>query len=201
MMLMVAQQLPSDLVMYIFHLIWSEVERMSSSSLPYGLMLTNFLIEAGVQIQPDEPRLWQSELINEKTAQQSLIHARPRHVRRAQPRNPAPKVRESVDAGKTSVAGSPTQSPWLDELQQSVTEAVRLALTPIEARLTQLAHIVKRTVRAHDLQVVITRIDSVSTAIAEMEEDITTTLETIIQRPDPATWELILFMFIYLFFI
>lgn len=64
MTLMVTHLLSFHLPLYLFLLIRMEVQATMSSGLPYGVMLTRFLMGTGVPVLGDEPILRQLHLIN-----------------------------------------------------------------------------------------------------------------------------------------
>lgn len=74
-MLMVARQEPLNLPLFMFQTVQTEAKSTTSYALPHRLMLTWFMIDAGVQLRADEPTIKLLEPIDTVTTRRSFGHA------------------------------------------------------------------------------------------------------------------------------
>ena len=153
-MIRVARGIPIDLVGYIFERIRSEARFITIDILPFGILITRFLLHAGVVSEPAERSRFPMAPINSTTLSRSTGHSR-FHFRGAVPDRA--EIQRDGQPGDTGVSAGETST-------QPETSRTYIR--------EELADILRAEIGVHTSAV----IDAVHTAMSELRTEIMATV-------------------------
>lgn len=152
-MLHVARQMPVDLPRLIFQAIRAEAVAYTTTGLPYGLLLTQFLHAQMVPEGPQESKGYQLNAICKNTLSRSFAQlrhqagqgARHRAQGGARDRQAFQEPLSVPLAGESSTQASQSDRPsWANQLVLDMTAAFQAALNPLQTEISALSARVRK---------------------------------------------------------